>query len=255
MDEHQEAVDFLKLLENADRFLDSTGRPPSPIYSPTSYSPTRATTPNVDPQSPDVLSLERIVRALSAQLHEQKESIKKIQQQHERRHLRLVKCITELQAATYHRKRPLESHKEEPAKRKQKETEPFDLTDLRLLQQVLHAPPPPPPLESVSTREQRIKELIGQFLRSWNRTYRCGHFMRDTCKFSESSCFRIHDKTSHSIIAREVRTVLQNAGDARLSPFFSGLIANTEQNNYRYGDTISELQKELDTLSQTLYDN
>lgn len=254
MDEHQEAVDFLKLLENADRYLDA---PPSPSYSPTNYSPTRATTPNTENQSVDghVLSLERIVRMLSAQLQEQKESIKKIQQQHERRHLRLVKCITELQAATYHRKRPLESHKEEPAKRQQKETDPFELSDLRLLQQVLHAPaPPPPPLESVSVREQRIKELIGQFLRSWNRNYRCGHFMRDTCKFSESSCFRIHDKTSHSIIAREVRIVLQNAGDARLSPFFSGLIANTEKNNYRYGDTISELQKELDTLSQKLYD-
>ena len=56
--------------------------------------------------------------------------------------------------------------------------------------------------------EMVIHELITEFLASWNKSFRCAHFYRGECKFEDSKCFRIHDNSSHTCLAKELRSIL-----------------------------------------------
>jgi hypothetical protein len=154
-------------------------------------------------------------------------------------------CIEELQKVVFKKRQREES----PvlAVKKQKE-EPFDIQQLHQLKELLQTHRSVP----LDTKELRIKTAIGQFLRSWNKSYRCGHYMRDQCKYQDSDCYHIHSKANHSDIARELRVVLQQNGSTSNSAFFGEIIANVERRDYQYSDVLQTLRQELVTLSRTL---
>ena len=284
MSDEEEQLAFLQFLESSEELLNqelTTKGQLSPTYSPTNspiYSPTHSSSSPVQATCPDsptsfanieflkslVFSLEKAVKALHKRLNEQERTISSLSSQHERRYKRHSTCISELQSTFYKRKRsepvdiqqlqqlqhllqPQAERRNETNFREQREQREYrDHRNQREAREVKETK------DVRDVKEQRIKDAIGQFLKSWNQSYRCGHFVRNMCKFDESTCFKIHDEVKHALIARELRIVLQMNGEVSASAFFSKLVTNAEQNNYRYADTVSTLRQELIALSKTL---
>ena len=99
-------------------------------------------------------------------------------------------------------------------------------------------------------KELRLEDAVVQFLKSWNREYRCGHYYRDKCYFKKENCYWIHDNTTHATIAKELRLVLRNRGDLKTSSFFRHIVYDVEKRGYKYTETLSLMRQEILTLSR-----
>jgi hypothetical protein len=100
--------------------------------------------------------------------------------------------------------------------------------------------------------EVKIKEAIGQFLKSWNKNYRCSHNYRETCKFKEDKCFRIHENVKHAIIAKELRAILQAKGDLTVSPFFTNIRDKIIRQQFNCQNVLQAMHMEMVELSATI---
>jgi len=244
--------------------------PTNSPYSPTmpTYSPL-ATLPilsgSTDEKLDSILSyVGGTVRKLVTRLDDQEKELKDLRTQVNRRYQRHTSCITELQDKVY--------QGNGSRKRKRDETSPDlryqaleeqlqQLQQMQMLQYQLNSQHPTslqapsnasltPQYAPHEIRELRIKEAIGQFLISWNRNYRCGHNYRDNCKFEDAQCYRIHENSKHSVIARELRIVLQSGGDLSASEFFQNLLICVEERGYHCGETMISVQREIVSLAQ-----
>jgi len=220
-------------------------------------------------------TFERLIK----RIEEQEIELKILREQAERRHNRHTLCITELQdkvfkSISHKRKRenpslsssrsqlqqlqlmalleeqPLQAH---PHQQPLAHREYQSSRDLRTSSSSSSYSPtreceqysPTRGYEKYSTVDEvKIKEAIGQFLCSWNRNYRCGHHYRDSCKFEDRQCYRFHENAKHSIIAKELRAVLQSGGEISTSNFFVKIQEEVD-NGYNCGKTLQSMKAEI----------
>lgn len=214
------------------------------------------------------------VRKLVQLVDKQEAELKSLHEKVDRRYKRHTSCITELQEKVYkgggiHKRKRRDSPVEEDTRYAAMEEKLQQLQQLQSLQiqfgkkQAISLKPSQQscnsphyehssPYQPHEIKELRIKEAIGQFLKSWNRNYRCGHNYRESCKFEDSKCYRIHENAKHSIIARELRNVLQSGGSLGASIFFQNLLENVEEREYQCSETLTSLQREVATLSHQI---
>jgi hypothetical protein len=174
-------------------------------------------------------TFERLIKRIKQQQIE----LSSLREQAERRHNRHTLCITELQDKVY---------KNIPKKRKRESP----LSPIFCQQSSPPSSPGYPEFEQYShVDEVQIKDSIGQFLKSWNRNYRCGHHFRENCKFEDSKCFRFHENAKHSVIAKELRAVLQAKGDISASNFFMKIQDDVDKGGYNCGQTLQSVKAEI----------
>jgi hypothetical protein len=92
--------------------------------------------------------------------------------------------------------------------------------------------------------EVLIRLNIKQFLQSWSSRYRCNHHCNNRCHFDESVCFRIHDTTSHSTIASELRNLMLGYEPE----FFNALVQKCAQ--FRCANVCADMMTELQNMQR-----
>ena len=104
-------------------------------------------------------------------------------------------------------------------------TQNAEIRSLKKKRPVVESPYPLKRSRTTSPEDEKIAAL----LKAWNNN-RCHHFVsKKGCKFANDKCYSFHSDSTHAVVAKHLRIVMQAKGDISASSFFQHLVEHSRK--------------------------